>query len=320
MVIEIVQAGISGRAYKQIKFRRPSVTMTDAHVQHQDSSDKSSKFGLPGSIYYYFRNNNEYAEYHMDTYQKNGSEHHHKDYLGRVVNKDEGLFFSYKRGYFNFSLETGYMVRPDLVTDNKPESLRLRFGDLWIYCEILRQTGLSHVTQQLMPTFNDTLNALIAFKLSSPEVAYCNAQTWYDRSYAKVLYPKAAISSASISTFLEQLGEEQIYRDFTSLYLSFMNKDKDLSELIAFPILLDSTGMPNSIKIDKTAVSNHSRVINNEIRLIYVVDSDSGLPIFFKAISGNIIDNSTLKTTIALLKASNINVKLIIIDAGYSSK
>jgi hypothetical protein len=83
------------------------------------------------------------------------------------------------------------------------------------------------------------------------------------------------------------------------------------------PILIDSTGLPNDIKIDETAVNNHNGIISNEIRLIYVVDRNSGMPIYFRYISGNIIDNNTLVVTLQELKAYSINVEYIIMDAGY---
>jgi hypothetical protein len=303
-----------------IIFRRLNTAMTVIQVEQHNSDSAESDYLLPGYIRFYFKNQIEYAHYQMDTYKIGDKVHHHGEYLGRVVNKDESLFFNNKRGYFNFTLDKGLVLRPDLIPEGRPESLRLRFGDIWVYSEILRKTGFSQLIENLVPSRNDTLNSIIAFRLSNPDAAYCYAQSWYDRSYAKVLYPDAAISSSSISVFLENLGDELNYREFTSLYLDFLNKDKQLSEIIQFPILIDSTGMPNEIKIDKTNVSNHSGVINNEIRLIYVVDSDSGLPIYFKPISGNIIDQTTLKTTLSLLKANNINIKFIIMDAGYSSK
>jgi transposase len=273
-----------------------------------------------GSIHYYFKGNIEYANFEKDEAERIKSKDTKDDYLGRVVNKEEGLFFSNKRGYFHFSLEKGFTFRHDLVPDNRPESDRLRYGDIWVYQEILRTTGFGRVIEKILPDCNDSLNALIAFRLSDFGAAYSYASDWYDESYAKVIFPKAAVSSASVSKFMEKLGDEHNYRQFTEYYLEFINKNRCLSEMKEYPILIDSTGLPNSSNIDMTATSNHSGEINNEIRLIYVVDSESGLPIFFKPIAGNITDNKTLKTTLRLLKANNINVKLSIMDAGYSNK
>jgi transposase len=86
-----------------------------------------------------------------------------------------------------------------------------------------------------------------------------------------------------------------------------------------FPVLIDSTGLPNRIKVEQTHPSNLSGVISNEIRLIFIVDYNTGLPIFYKTISGNITDITTLKTTINILSMYDINVKFILMDAGYYS-
>jgi hypothetical protein len=276
---------------------------------------------LPGFIHFYTRGESEYACYENDCYVKDNSNYHNSTYLGKVIDKEDNLFYSNKLGFFHFTLEKGIVRRYDLRKDSDPECLRLRYGDLWVYEQILSKTGFDHVTQNLMLSKADfdTFNTLLAYKLTENDYAFDHAQLWFNRSYAKVMYPNAAVSSGSISSFLAKIGEERYYREFTKLYLAFLNKDELINENRCFPVLIDSTGLPNSINIDKTQVSNHSGVISNEIRLIYVVDRDSGLPIFFKLIAGNIIDNSTLKSTLSLLSANNIDVKFLIMDAGYSS-
>lgn len=82
-------------------------------------------------------------------------------------------------------------------------------------------------------------------------------------------------------------------------------------------ILIDSTGLPNNVHFSLTAVSNHNGEISNEVRLIYVTHQETGLPIYFRYCPGNVIDVSTLARTIAELKASGVNTKFSIMDAGY---
>jgi hypothetical protein len=273
---------------------------------------------LNGSIRYHKRGNLEYASYEMDTYVANGSTYHHSVYLGKIINSDEHLYFNNRTGYFHFTLESGFVRRYDMIRDLQPDKLHLRYGDIWVYDDILNKNGFNKVIDNILIPYNDTLNALIAFRLADGS-PYCYAQEWYDESYAKVKYPRANMSSASISTFLAALGDEANYRRFTSLYLNFLNKDTKFTSDKKFPVLIDSTGMPNSIHVDKTEISTHGGAVSNEIRLIFVVDKESGLPIYFKLIPGNVIDNSTLKTTLAILQANNMNIKFVIMDAGYTS-
>jgi hypothetical protein len=218
----------------------------------------------------------------------------------------------------NFSLERGIVQRNDLTVIGKSTSLHLNFGDVWLYNEILRQSGFGDVIQCLIPRRSDTLNSLLIFRLSE-NAPFCYAQKWYDKSYANVQYPNAAVSSHSISTFLEELGSEYNYREFTSKYLNFLTKNTEFKDMASFAVIIDSSILPNDSQMHKTKISNHGGDIENGSRIIYVVDKDSGLPIFFKLISGNTIDDNTLITTIALLKANHIDPRFMILDAGYSS-
>jgi transposase len=47
---------------------------------------------------------------------------------------------------------------------------------------------------------------------------------------------------------------------------------------------------------------------------------ETGLPIYFRYVAGNIVDVSTLQTTVNELKAQGINLRHGILDAGYCSQ
>ncbi|MDR1041375.1 MAG: transposase [Deltaproteobacteria bacterium] len=82
---------------------------------------------------------------------------------------------------------------------------------------------------------------------------------------------------------------------------------------------MDSSGFQNDIKTFLTAINNHGDGISNEIRITYIVDKITKLPIFLRITAGNIIDNSTMINTINFLATFGIEVELIIMDAGYTS-
>jgi len=72
--------------------------------------------------------------------------------------------------------------------------------------------------------------------------------------------------------------------------------------------------------MDVTQISNHNGDINREVRLIYVLDRDSGMPIYFRYVAGNIIDVTTLITTVSELEQYGVSVNHAILDAGYFSE
>ena len=84
-------------------------------------------------------------------------------------------------------------------------------------------------------------------------------------------------------------------RAFFNAYLSIL-KVKDEGKENA-GILIDSTGLSNSIHFSLTAVSNHNGVISEEVRLIYVVQQ-----------------NTRLITTLKELKAHGVFTKFAILD------
>jgi transposase len=148
-------------------------------------------------------------------------------------------------------------------------------------------------------------------------MANCHAQDWYEGNFARILYPKANLTSQRISDFLTAIGDEYSYREFFKAYFEFLFKN--ISEIEDTSILIDSTGLPNSIHFPLTAISNHNGTISNEVRLIYVTQQNTGMPIYFRYCPGNVIDVTTLKRTMAELKESGINTKFAILDAGYYS-
>jgi hypothetical protein len=273
-------------------------------------------------------NGSKYAKY-CPSDRKHGG----KDiYLGKVIDVHRGIFFNRNIGYYRFTiaegrteLEDGEIEYLKLVGTSgftakssntiTRQILTLDFGNAWFLNYVMTDTGLRDLFAQVLPNESDTLLALIAFKLLDSD-ASCYAERWFEGSYAKYLYPKANLSSPRLSEFMERLGEEEVKRRFFDCYLDYFKTIPGTSD----NVLIDSTGLPNDIKFEYAAVNNHNGVISRETRLIYVVERATGLPVYFRYVTGNIVDVSTLRVTINELKAQGVNVHHSILDAGYCSK
>ena len=155
---------------------------------------------------------------------------------------------------------------------------------------------------------------MVAYYIIS-EQANAYAKTWQEGNIASILYPKADLISPRISDFLEALGKDEIRRAYFQAHIKWIKENicDDPATII------DSTGLPNDIKINLTQISNHNGDINNEARMITVVQRDSGFPLMFRAIPGNIVDVSTLSRTITLLSEYGMPTDLSLLDAGYFS-
>jgi transposase len=204
----------------------------------------------------------------------------------------------------------------DGVIEQQPagaEKLILDFGDSYFIDELLEMNGFKTLIKETFGGLFDTVMSLVLYRSLQQGASYY-AQVWWEGSYSRILYPTASLASQRISETLKAIGDESIQRDFFHGYLRY------IAPLCRKSILLDSTGLPNDISFPLTAINNHGGEISNEARLVLVLDKDSGMPIYFRYVAGNIVDVSTLKTTLSEVAAHGIDVWHAIVDAGYYSE
>ena len=237
--------------------------------------------------------------------------------LGRVLDKGKGIYRSRERGVFTYNISTNsYGIPPSSFVPQEiagsKERLLLDFGDSFFLDSFIKDKGLRPMLDALGYGNPDTLSAMLCYYILCSS-ANCHANDWWDGNFVRILYPKANLTSQRLSDFLSAIGTEHAQRRFFQVYFKRLGKDvKDGAN-----ILIDSTGLPNNIRFPLTAISNHNGDISNEVRLIYVTQQETGLPIYFRYCPGNVIDVMTLVRTIKELNAYNINTKFAILDAGY---
>ena len=239
--------------------------------------------------------------------------------LGRVIDKENNIFR--QRGItYQYIIGEGRKDVPDTTLPSESivpetEKLILDFGDAWFLQEYISKQPFYESIKNALPEESDTLLALIFYRLLTNKGASCHAKIWYEGNYSYLAFPEANLTSQNISKVLKELGSEEVQRHFFEEYLSRIYGDDG-----ATGILVDSTGVPNATKMDITQISNHNGDINREVRLIYVIDRDNGMPIYFRYVAGNIIDVSTLITTVSELEQYGVSVNHAILDAGYFSE
>jgi hypothetical protein len=240
--------------------------------------------------------------------------------LGRVLDEKRGIYRNRERGIFTYDVKTDTYGKvdpsfvPKIARKGAREKLILDFGDSYFLEAFILKNGLEPSIQALSYGNPDTVKAMVHYYVLH-NLANCHASDWWDGNYARILYPDANLSSQRISDMLGYIGDESVYRDFFAEYTKLLAK-KDTGT----NILIDSTGLPNSIHFPLTAISNHNGKISNEMRLIYVLQQETGLPLFMRYCAGNVVDVSTLTKTILELKANGIQTDFAILDAGYLTK
>nr|WP_319475212.1 hypothetical protein [uncultured Sphaerochaeta sp.] len=108
------------------------------------------------------------------------------------------------------------------------------------------------------------------------------------------------------------MGDEKTQRRFFERYIKAVLSDSGIHG-----ILSDREGLPNSIYMEVTQLANHDGGINVAKRLIYLCERNTGLPLYFRYIFGNIVDFSTLATTVKKLDKAGVCTDFAILDAGY---
>lgn len=158
----------------------------------------------------------------------------------------------------------------------------------------------------------DSIMALICFQITEGTAMY-NCGDWMDGNIAKKLFPSAQTSSQDISRLIKHLGRQEIQATFFKAYVSkFFSGKRGL--------LMDSTALPSAINSSINAFGYSAGNIEQNVSCLMLVDKESHLPIYFRAIGGDIADVSTVKTTVVEIKKLGLIAESAILDAGFCSK
>lgn len=213
-------------------------------------------------------------------------------YLGTVVDKKRKLF--------------EHKIR------NKPENAILDFGDAYLFDKFLAESKIEPLLSKVFAEHRETLLAMLSYRICNGS-AMRHAESWFEGSYAQMLYENAAKPSQRISEFLEYLGDEKLQREFLAEYIpSFCSPRQG--------IIIDATSLPNQIHMPLTAWGLSGEEIDKQIRFLLIVDKKSTNPLFFRAIPGNILDVSTIHNTVDELKRYGVNESFAYLDAGFFSE
>jgi transposase len=190
------------------------------------------------------------------------------------------------------------------------EKLILNFGDTFALSEYFQKSGFITLIKSVWKTFTDAILSLICYKLLESS-AMQHAAVWQEGNYAKIIFHNPDLSTQRISELLKTLGNERLQREFFKLYLRNFKSEHG--------VVIDSTGLPNNISSELTALGHHGGSIEKEIRLLMVVDKITKRPLYFRYMAGNIVDVSTLNVTISELAKFGVHTQYALLDAGYCS-
>lgn len=182
------------------------------------------------------------------------------------------------------------------------------FGDSYVIQEVIKNMGLDVIIQDSVG-HTDSLMALLCYQMTEG-MAMVHCLDWVDGNIASILFPNAQLQSQEISRLLNHLGNQSVQQKFFKAYLSHFFQE-------THGVLIDSTAMPSSINASINACGYSSAGLMQNVGCLMLVDKKSQLPLYFRAISGDLADVSTLKITLAEIKLLGLKIEEAILDAGY---
>ena len=194
----------------------------------------------------------------------------------------------------------------------KIERAILDFGDSYAINEIAKNIGLDKVIEESFGNEAGSVMSLACYQITEGSAMH-SCEDWFEGNIANKLFPAAKAKSQDISRLIEGLGKQDAQQRFFRNYIAqfFPNQTG---------LLIDSTAMPSAINSQINAYGHTADGIKENVTCLMLVDKERKLPIYFRAIGGDISDNSTLRTTISEIKQLGLKAGSAILDAGYCSK
>ena len=107
--------------------------------------------------------------------------------LGRVLDKERGIYQNRERGVFTYCVEDNTYGKPDAafvpVPNGQPrkEQLILDFGDVFFLNGFIAKSGLNAAIDAIGYGNPDTLYAMVCFSILC-SAANCHARDWWEGS------------------------------------------------------------------------------------------------------------------------------------------
>ena len=256
-----------------------------------------------------------------------------RERLGRIIflsdDKKNGIFLSPTRGLI------AYDALSDSFTSVEKDDPRISgqelfpdpeihtvFGDTYLLLTFLKNSGLLDILRTVFPKDTDyerLLCHVVHGILRDGSRIACN--DFIAKSFAS--YVMADIPQQSLHSdteFFTMMGDDATRMTFFKTFVAAMRK---ANPEFGRGCYVDSTPLPNDIDDNPfNALSCHGIISSSDqIRLILVLDENSGLPVWYDIIPGNVLDINTVINVMADVSESlDVQIDSLVLDAGYVSQ
>ncbi len=271
-------------------------------------------------------------------YVKDGGRFHSRqivrERLGRVVwlsaDGKSGIFLSPQRGlvsYDSVSDSFDEVGRDDKRlsgdVDVFPETeVHTVFGDAYLLMNFLVKTGMADILKETFPEESDRQRVLCHILhgiLRDGSRIGCDC--FMEKSFASYVLDGIPFSSLRSDTvYFTMMGKDRTRMAFFKAFVGMMRETHPGFGRCCY---VDSTPLPDDIDNNPfNALCSHGvESASIQTRLVLVLDEETGLPVWYEIIPGNVLDISTIMTVVNDVAISlDITINSLVLYAGYISK
>lgn len=253
--------------------------------------------------------------------------------LGKVLylreDKREGIFQSPTRGIVLFNVDTQQFA------DVAPEDPRIAhrisapralvhtvFGDAYLLLKFLEKDELLSVLRRVFPKNRDyqrLMGHVLHGVLRDGSKIHCD--DFLTKSFVSYLMTDVNLDSFQSDTqFYAMMGSDQTRLNFFRSFVKYMRKKKPNFGKGCY---VDSTPLPNDIRNNPfNALCCHGiGAASVQMRLVLVLDEESGFPVWYEVVPGNVLDlNTTMNLINDVAVSLDVEIQSLVLDAGYITK
>ena len=266
-----------------------------------------------------------------------GKKHHSKqcvvECLGKILylhpDGKSGIFMSPTRGLVEYDVVSDefhavekddsrisqYDIFP--VTD-----IHTVFGDVFLILKFLEKSSLINVFRTVFLKNIDFERVLChVIHGIARDGSKITCDNYISKSFASYVLSDVPVASLKSDTnFFTLMGEDKVKLAFFRTFITTM---RQTNPSFGKGCYVDSTPLPNDIEDNPfNALCSHGvGMASVQMRLILVLDENTGLPVWYDIIPGNVLDINTVMTVVNDVAASlDIEIDSLVLDAGYVSK
>lgn len=260
------------------------------------------------------------------------SQHMVRERLGHVLwlsnDKKSGIFLSPSRGLVEYNVADDHFESVSTTDERLKRSPRLpapnihaTFGNVYLFARFLQDEGILDVLRAMSPT-EELYERLLAHEIHSSlrDGSHIKCDTFIEQSAAAFALTKFSLGTLRCDTrYFEWMGEDNTKVAFFKAYVARMR--------VKYPAFgkgcyVDSSPLPNDIEGSPyNALRCKNGDCSVQMRLVLVLDEETGWPVWFEIIRGNLLDLHTLQFIRDDVAATlDITIDSFVLDSGYVSR